>query len=262
MRRGTKRKLRASMLIAAAMVLGIAAGSGAVDGTIEINQAVMNAVGFPYKISAPGSYRLTSNLTVSSSSTDAIDVNPNGACTAAGTPYACCTGSGTGTCTGVTIDLNGFTIAGVSSGYGIRANTVSNVTVKNGVITKFNFGVELGSNGVVSGVQAVSNADGIITGNYSLIEGCAANSNTSVGLFCLGSGCVISNNTATGNAWGSYTSGSESFVNGNILSENTTDGIFAADASTGWGWNVMWSNGTNHVGGTSTGHNLCNGVVC
>jgi hypothetical protein len=57
-----------------------------VDGTIEINQAkVMANGGFPYVISASGSYRLSGGLTVPAS-TDGINV----------------------TAAKVAIDLNGF----------------------------------------------------------------------------------------------------------------------------------------------------------
>jgi len=68
-------KLSAAIFFAAAAVLGFAASAGAVDGTIEINQAkVLAAGGFPYLIGTSGSYRLTGNLTVSSNGTDAIEV--------------------------------------------------------------------------------------------------------------------------------------------------------------------------------------------
>src|SRR6266481_1804172 len=90
-----KSKLSAAVFFAAVAVLGLAASAGAVDGTIEINQAkVLATGGFPYTISNTGSYRLTGNLTVSGSSLNAIDVNASH----------------------VTIDLNGFSIIGPGGG--------------------------------------------------------------------------------------------------------------------------------------------------
>jgi hypothetical protein len=89
-----KREKLASVFIAAATVLGLAGPAGAVDGTIEINQAkVLAAGGFPFIITTPGSYRLTSNLTVPAGK---IGIE----------------NSAGGTAGGVTIDLNGFSIIG------------------------------------------------------------------------------------------------------------------------------------------------------
>jgi hypothetical protein len=73
----------------------------AVDGTIEINQTAAlrggittsDAAGFPVTIDAPGSYRLTGNLTVPNQNTDAIVVDADD----------------------VTIDLGGFTIRGAAA---------------------------------------------------------------------------------------------------------------------------------------------------
>jgi len=68
----------------------------------------------PYTISSPGSYFLTSNLTVSSG--NAITISTNG----------------------VTLDLNGFTITSTSStasGNGIYLSNVEDVTILNGHIT-------------------------------------------------------------------------------------------------------------------------------
>ncbi len=62
----------------------------ATDGVLEINQVKLDAAGGTYVISQPGSYRLTSNLTQTNASADVIQV----------------------TASNVTIDLNGFSIAG------------------------------------------------------------------------------------------------------------------------------------------------------
>jgi hypothetical protein len=62
----------------------------AVDGVILINQAtVMAAGGFPYKITQPGSYKLSGNLVVTTAIAEAIVISSDD----------------------VTLDLNGFSIS-------------------------------------------------------------------------------------------------------------------------------------------------------
>ena len=287
------RKLSGSVLLAAAMVLGLAASAGAVDGTIEINQAkVLAAGGFPYVIStANTSYRLTGSLTVPSAK-DGIDVSVSN----------------------VTIDLNGFSIAG-SGGpgtIGINGSGQSDLAVENGTVTGFasGLGVQAGPFGIVRNVHADANGVGINVGNNASVEGCTinnstlggvsgrglvcaascaitgntvngnagdgidclgngcvisgntANSNTNVGIHCLGSGCAVSGNTVIANeASGIRCAGSGCLISGNT-SLNNVDGIFAVNGSTGFGGNVLAGNITPASGGTSLGNNLCNGTIC
>ena len=254
-----KWKLPAAVILAA--MLTWAASAGAVDGTIEINQAkVLAAGGFPYIIGASGSYRLTSDLTVSSASADAIHVTVNH----------------------VTIDLNGFSITTSSSGAnGINGSSAATLTVENGTINGFGTaGVQVAINGIVRNVHADGNGSGIVGGNNTVIEGCTANNSTSaIGLTCSG-GCAISGNTANGNNVGIECSGNGCVISGNtananliqgitcggsgcLISGNTAfnngTGIFANDATTGYGGNVL-KNTTNISSGTSLGAkntNLC-----
>ncbi len=175
-----KREKLAAVFLAAAAVLAFAVSAGAVDGTIEINQAkVLAGSGFPYVISNPGSYRLTGNLTVSGTA-DAIDL------------FA----------TNVTIDLNGFSITGaggVSGGAGVNSFTNGSVTVENGTITGFTgqAAIEMGINGIVKNVRATGNNFGITGGAGSLISGNTINGN-SIGLNCP-STCGWGGNVLTGN---------------------------------------------------------------
>ena len=222
-----QREKLAAVFFAAAIVLGLAASAGAVDGTIEINQAkVLAAGGYPYVISSPGSYRLTGNLTVPSTTLDAIDVKAS---------Y-------------VTIDLNGFSIIGpndpIAGGNGISSflpgPSATSTTVENGTVTGFNIGVFVGPSSIVRNVHADGNsASGIRSlGNGSVFSGNTTSSGNN-GIYCGGQACLISGNTVVG----------------------TATGIFANDATTGYGGNVL-KNTTNVTGGTSLGHNLCSGVVC
>jgi parallel beta-helix repeat protein len=260
-----KRERLSAVLLAAAMLLGLAASAGAVDGTIEINQAkVLAAGGFPYQIKASGSYRLTSDLTVPAS-TDGIDV----------------------TVSNVTVDLNGFTITGPggsSTPSGISAFD-SDVTVENGTVTGFGAGVGVGSFGIVRNVHADVNGTGINVSSNTVVEGCTANNSFNAGgqgvnciaacvisgnivngnpfgIFCTGNGCVISGNTAINNKDNAIDcNGSGCLISGNTILGNLV-GIKAIDGTTGYGGNVLNANTVEVSGGTSLGHNLCSGVVC
>ena len=104
----------------------------AVDGVVLVNQStVIAAGGFPFVISQPGSYRLTGNLTVPTGADGIVISVPN-----------------------ITIDLNGFTIAGapVTSSsaartFGIQAPFgLGAITVRNGIISGFNAGFSLAGN--------------------------------------------------------------------------------------------------------------------
>ena len=222
-----KRKLSAAVIFAAAAMLAWGASAGAVDGTIEINQAkVLAAGGFPYVIStANTSYRLTGSLTVSSTTATAVNVTANH----------------------VTIDLNGFSIAGPgpsSSGDGINGSAAGALTVENGTVTGFGIDIYTGNNGIVRNVHATASpAVAIQTGSGTVISGNTANGNNT-GIFCASSGCAIYGNTIDGNTG----SGSA--------------GILAADKTTGYGENVLYNNGTDVSGGTSMKNNVCSGVVC
>jgi parallel beta-helix repeat protein len=249
-----KLKMLAALFLAAVATLAWAASAGAVDGTIEINQAkVMAAGGFPYVINSTNtSYRLTGSLTVSSTTADAIDVNVNH----------------------VTIDLNGFSINGPGgsiSGDGINGSSAGALTVEDGSITGFvgppSSGLVTGNNGIVRNVQSNANGTGITTGSGSVISGNTANNNFASGIICSGSGCVISGNTANGNsAFGIRCTGSGSLISNNTIDNNSGHGIFVADGTTGFGGNVMNGNvGGAFSGGTSLGAqntNLCNGSAC
>jgi len=139
-----------------------------VDGTIEINQAMVLANGgFPYTISASGSYRLTGNLTVPAG-TNRINVTPSN----------------------VTIDLNGFSITGPgdssASGIGINASAAADARVENGMVTGFLLGVGVGNFGIVRKAQADANRAGIDGGASTVIEACTQTTALLAGLIASG----------------------------------------------------------------------------
>jgi len=147
------------ILIGAALLFS--APAFAIDGQVLINQStVMAAGGFPYKITQPGSYKLSGNLAVAAASTDAIDIETSN----------------------VTLDLNGFTISGPvtctgsssaiscegRAGSGIaNLGGQNNLTVRNGTVVGFQFGVDLCCvNELIEEIQTSGNSgDGIIIGS-------------------------------------------------------------------------------------------------
>ena len=131
-----------TLILSTAVLL--TASAWATDGVIEINQAralaggvtAGDTAGFPVTISVPGSYRLTGNLTVPDANTTAINIRSDN----------------------VSLDLNGFTIAGpntcnlsagppavtcTANGSGVGVFSDSKTDVRNGIIRGF------GSEGII-----------------------------------------------------------------------------------------------------------------
>ena len=131
----------------------------------------------------------------------------------------------------VTLDLQGFSIISNSNsaktGDGINATGQANVIIRNGIIT---------------GV-----------GGAAIVTGATAN---------------ISGITATGNGTG-ITCNIGCLAHDNVIQGNTGIGMTFSDATSGYGGNVLQGNNGNTVGtggqvsgGTSLGHNVCNGTSC
>ena len=160
----------------------------AADGVLEINEACAlnsgcfegDGAGWPVTISAPGSYRLTGNLAVTSGDETAISI----------------------TSEDVDLDLAGFEILGpqlAGTGAGV-SSTSSDVTVRGGTIRGLGGdGVALGARARVEGVTSLFNGNtGMTVGARSLVRDCQVAGNESYGLF-LGdatgwSGNVLSDN--------------------------------------------------------------------
>jgi hypothetical protein len=174
------------LIVSLLVLLAATAPALAVDGVREISQAAIEAAGgFPYVISETGSYRLTSNLTVASTSANAIEVGDNVI---------------------VTIDLNGFTISGPGSegtmGDGIFTAFTQDATVLNGTITGFRNGINGAARWRVENVRAVDNLqDGVIVFRGSTVRNVTASGNDRHGVSSAGgliTGCVLDANTVYG----------------------------------------------------------------
>ena len=175
----TSRSRVHSTLLALAALASFAASAQA-DGRLEINQASVDlGGGFPFNISASGSYVLTSDLDVPAN-TDAITLTAND----------------------VKIDLNGFTIAstfdcssgscGAGVGAGIRSTSVAfgrHSVVRNGTVRGFASNcVGLGNGGRI---EALSVRDcgriGISASSGGVVVGNTVSETGQEGLFVLNS---------------------------------------------------------------------------
>ncbi len=208
----------------------------AVDGVVAINQARAiaggvtpgDAPGFPVSISASGSYRLASDLTLSDPNADGIEI---------GASF-------------VQIDLNGFTIRGPNTwaggtagctapgnGRGIFAGaTRSGIVVSNGSVVGAGAGgiALLGPNGRVERVIAEQNcADGIRVGDGSLVIDSIAHLNRDNG-FVLGATNRITGSIADRNrvAGMNFSNLGYVTVESCVASANGHDGILAGIRST------------------------------
>jgi parallel beta-helix repeat protein len=186
----------------------------------------------PFTISAPGSYYVTTNLTGASGS--------HGIAIAAGN---------------VTLDLNGFSLLGLSSSLdGIHVNgTYTNITVRNGVIAGWggtgvnaytigyprdlmferltisangSYGIQTEAGSEVRDCCCMSN---VLDGIYSvggLVSGCVVRDNGNNGInahYCVVRDCQVWNNGGTGISTGHST------VSGCYVGNNVQIGIYATD---------------------------------
>lgn len=177
-----------ALVIGVAAVLLISAPAFAVDGVVLINQStVLAAGGFPFKITQPGSYKLSGNLAVSAVNVDGIDIEANN----------------------VTLDLNGFTISGPvsctfspntgkvscnqsSTGTGVNDNLNSGVTLRNGSVSGFGFGVNINTStdvvgGLVEEIRVTSNSGIGIQVIDSVLRRSVSGSNLGDGILALAS---------------------------------------------------------------------------
>jgi len=203
-------------LLGAVSMLLLHGHAYAADGQVLINQATVNATGgFPYKITQPGSYKLSGNLTVPDANTDGILISASF----------------------VTIDLNGFSIVGptvcrascspTGTGTGVKLGNTGafrSITVTNGTVSGMGLhGIDLRNVGnIVTNVHAESNgADGILVGtgvvsdntsqlngangfeiSSGVVRGNYADANFQVGILIGGCPTSITANAASGNLKG------------------------------------------------------------
>ncbi len=245
------------------LVMAATPGTAA-DGRLEINQSCAavgcfagDTPGFPVTVQTAGSYLLTSNLTVAGINTDAIAL------------YS-----------GITLDLNGFTIAGPAncvgspatceaSGTGTGVYSGGHNAIRNGRIKG------MGGNGIVGGdytrVEAVevegngySGISGLDGSAGWIIERCNVHSNAQLGIdlyYGQGGANQVSQNSVRSNGDIGIRAPS-AIVRGNTVHQNGGVGFFGGPTA-GLVDNVFTSNnggsGNAQISGSPTelGENLC-----
>lgn len=194
----------------------------AVDGTIEINHARALAggitpgdtAGYPVTISQPGSYRLTSNLTVPGG-VSGVEV----------------------TASDVSLDLNGFAIlgprtctgtpvtscAGGTSGSGVSAAAAyRNIRIANGTIAGMHMGVLISSSGRIERVATHDNYGGIALGTGEIVHS-SVDQNEATGIG--GDQIQVSSSRVSGNgSYGIWVEHSARLFD-NVVISNGSDGI-------------------------------------
>lgn len=211
--------------LAAAVVTMAAAPAHAVtnqDGQVLITQAAVNAggitpgdtPGFPVTINVAGSYRLASNLTVTSA-VNGIEVRANE----------------------VTIDMGGFTLAGSGAGRNGIASFNRNFKVEHGTVRGFtNDGIRsiaqfLAVNGMVvtgsgrHGIFADPGLNGSSAVSFASVTASKVSANGGVGISC-GDDCLVENSIVSRNAFSGITFyGNGDMALGNLITRNGTSGI-------------------------------------
>jgi hypothetical protein len=199
--------------------------------------AVTTITSLPYSITAPGVYELQSNLTVNGG-LYAIDVLASDA----------------------TINLNGFTITQTAVGKGsgvMTANAANNLTVLNGTISGFEYGLDLGPQCNVQDVQLFNNRYGVyFGGDNSQVTGClivgTGAAGNGVGVYGGGSGILVKDNQVSQFATGiiSVSVSGSAFIHNYVASSTTGLRLSANDSYQG---NVVTNCTTPFVGGINVG---------
>ena len=263
-----RRRVLAPLGVAAALLTALPAF--AIDGVtlIDQNKALAgnvtpgDAPGFPITISQPGSYRLSSNLTVADGNTSAIQIAADH----------------------VTLDLNGFAILGPvdctrgcsSSGIGVGVQTFPqpgqnprfDITVRNGTVQGMgSHGIELtGDSNLVEHVAVRSNGGNGISlidsgdatrGGGSTVRHSMALRNSGIGI-SITRGVAASNTSSLNASTGIVVlTGSALY---NLISDNSGGLVMQSGHYIG---NLMTTNGgAAVVGGLNQGQNMCNNNPC
>ncbi len=172
-----------------------------------------------FKITQPGSYYLTGNIT-GVAGKHGIEI----------------------VASGVTLDLNGFDLVGIAGmgafdGVRVTITGLTNIAVVNGSVRNWGgSGADLGnpsvSNCRIAAVLASGNGVlGISAGENTAITGCGAYSN-SVGGIAVGSGCTVTNCAAYNNSGGGISGGRACTVTNCAAYNNSGAGIYGTDGCT------------------------------
>ena len=209
-----------------------------------------------FKITLPGSYYLTGNITGV--------VGKHGIAIAA---------------SGVTLDLNGFDLAGIPAmgafdGVSVTVSGPTNIAVINGSVRSWgDEGVDLGTMGAtncrVDNVRARGNVGaGISVGEDTVVSNCAVSNNTGSGITaggrCAISVCTAGGNTAHGISVGFYTTLNSCVATGNggngfSLAGSAAVAGCSSSANSGIGIDAGFASTVSH---STTISNVGDGIRC
>jgi hypothetical protein len=246
------------LAIAGALALGPAGAALAREGVLEINQTCAagsgcfpgDSAGFPVQITgaAGRNYRLTSDLTVSTANSTAIELS--------------------GSTPGFVIDLGGFALRGpgtcsgapvvctmVGTGSGVTraaASTASAITVRYGTISGFGaVGVNFQSTDecVVENLVVRENAStGVLAATGTRVSNVAAILNGFVGIE-IGAASLVESCTARENGGDGIGGGEGAVVVENGVTSNRTEGIDAGNSGMTFARNQARLNGNEGLQG-------------
>lgn len=232
------------ILLALALVVCLIASTAGAQTLI--NPA--NISSFPYTISKPGSYILTGNINVTTTGTNAININT----------------------TGVTLDLNGFSITGplnCTSG-GCTPNVVSggiisnypDTTIRNGHISGFYECVSGFDHAKLSDLSVNSCMYGVFAYNESIVEHATVRNCAAYAI--VASQSLVTESTVSASNTGIY-SMSSSIVR-NVVSNIQFDGIYLTSGGLAAN-NLFYGNGTDEIADGSKiiyDNNACTAGSC
>ncbi len=218
-----------------------AADARASEGVTQISLASVQG-GFPFVITAAGSYRLVGNLSVPNANTTAISIQAG--------------------LDGVEIDLNGFLIVGPNrctyttstdtisctgngTGIGINGISATGVTVRNGFVRGMgSHGIYLGARSRVERVTSVDNgANGIETGARSTVTESRASRNQTHGIYMSDTATATGNVVSQVGSHGLQVASTRAVVEGNVVSETASIGLRTASIASVTS-NVVWDAST------------------
>ncbi len=222
------------LILAVALVVAFWMSTAAAETTVctEITTA-------PYTINTQGVYCLNGNLETNLASGNAITINVNN----------------------VVIDLNGHKIGNLAAGQttaarGIYAYQRQNITIKNGTIRGFMYGISL------------DDASPYTTSQGHIIEDVRADLNTSTGIYVRGRGNIIRNNIVVStsrtdltdsSAWGIYVAGPGNRIINNDVYETKEHGLGSAYGILGYACEGTVID-NNRVGNAALGAGTSNGI--
>jgi len=213
-------------IVAHAGELNPPAGAIQPTGAVLLNQQTTS--GFPIVVSQPGTYRLTSNIT-GVAGADGIQISASG----------------------VTLDLNGFSVVGVAGSFnGVRTIVgVDGLTVMNGSVRNWgadgvsagtasggiykdlrvagngNFGLNVGVSSVCTDCTTFQNGShGLNLGFNGTLRGCASNNNMGNGIQT-GNGAAILNCAARDNTLVGIATGTGSSITSCSAYSNNSNGF-------------------------------------